>query len=102
MFLIRFGTVRLKWKTGFMVAVVVVEFGTFYSTYIYVIYRIGGPYRRNISRGLKNGQRPKAVFKTEGNISLYGPTIPVNNIFILIPLSEFPQPPLPHANEAAK
>ena len=50
---------------------------------------------KNISRGLKN------VFKTEGNISLYGPTIPVNNFF-LIPASEFPQPPLPHANEAAK
>jgi hypothetical protein len=51
---------------------------------IYVIYRIGGPYREIFLEVLKKarGRRPRDVFKTERNISLYGPTIPVNNIFI--------------------
>jgi hypothetical protein len=52
--------------------------------YIYVIYRIGGPYREIFREVLKTarGRKPRDVFKTERNISLYGPTIPVNNIFI--------------------
>jgi hypothetical protein len=54
------------------------------TKYIYVIYRIGGPYREIFLEVLKTarGRRPREVFKTERNISLYGPTIPVNNIFI--------------------
>ena len=61
------------------------------SIYYYVIYRIGGPYREIFLKGeifLYTDRRKYFSIRTD-HISLVTP-------------SEFPQPLLPHANEAAK
>ena len=59
----------------------------FFIKEIYVIYRLGGPYRENCDRGLENaarGRRPRAAFSSPRSqfFTIRTDPKPVNNLFI--------------------